>query len=112
MYDSIKKVNLPKPKIILFFTILLTLIVYKDVGSHQFQTAWDDQWAVQNWYTEEGFSGENTTAILLEFYGGQYAPVNQFYYTLLHNLFGYNATAFHMAGLVIHILTVVTVFFF
>lgn len=112
MYARIKQTILFKPRLVLFSVLLLAYLVYHEVGTHLFQTRWDDQWAALNWYTEEGFSGDNIKDILLDFYGGQYGPLNQFYYTFLFSIFGYNASAFHIGGLVIHFLTIIAVYLF
>lgn len=90
--------------------VLICLLVYYPTFNNQFQNFWDDQWVVINHYTNDGFTRKNLWAILSEFYHGQYAPVNQLYYTLLHTLFGYNAMAFHGTCLLIHILNVLLVF--
>ncbi|WP_293304103.1 hypothetical protein [Pedobacter sp. UBA5917] len=54
----------------------------------------------------------NLSAILQDFYHGQYAPINQLYYTTIYSLFGYNAAAFHFAGIFFHVLNVVAVYCF
>jgi hypothetical protein len=88
------------------FALLALIIIacdYKILG-FGFLIGWDDHWVVLNSYTEQGFSRQNLLAILLDFYRGQYAPVNQLYYTALHEIFGYDAFWFHAAGLTLHIL--------
>jgi hypothetical protein len=90
--------------------VLVSCIVYYPTFNNQFQNFWDDQWVAINHYTKDGLTRKNLWAILSEFYHGQYAPVNQLYYTLLHALFGYNAMAFHGMCLLIHILNVLLVF--
>ncbi|MDR6570730.1 hypothetical protein [Chitinophaga ginsengisegetis] len=77
-----------------------------------FLYGWDDQWFVTNHYTELGFSADNLYEILTNFHYGQYAPLNQLYYTLLYNLFGYNPAAFHVAGVCLHVVNIVLVYFF
>ncbi len=91
--------------------IAACILVYWPVFSHNFQFAWDDQWVVMNDYTEGGFYKENIAAILTEFYHGQYAPVNEFFYLVLYNLFGYSAFWFHSASLIIHISNVLLLYF-
>lgn len=92
--------------------ILVCFLVYFPTFNNQFQSFWDDQWVVVNHYTNDGFTRKNLWAILSEFYHGQYAPVNQLFYTSLHTLFGYNAMLFHGACLFIHMLNVLLVFSF
>lgn len=86
-------------------------MIYWPVLFHQFQFYWDDQWVVMNDYTEGGINIENIVAIITEFYHGQYAPVNEFFYLILYNLFGYNALWFHTASMGIHIVNVILLFF-
>jgi hypothetical protein len=92
--------------------VLLTLLVYFPVFSHQFQTHWDDQWVVINPYTENGLNAHNLWAILTEFYNGQYAPLNQLSYTLLYSAFGYHPFWFHLTGVVLHLCNVLLTYFF
>ena len=61
----------------------LCILIYSPVFSHEFQNKWDDQWVAINHYTEGGLNLHNLWIIVSEFYHGQYAPVNQLYYTLL-----------------------------
>lgn len=98
--------------LVIVFILFVCCLLYIKVPELKFQKLWDDQWVVQNWYTESGFKFENIKNILIEFYHGQYSPVNQLYYTSLYALFGYNPMAFHVAGLIIHLANVVLVYFF
>ncbi len=91
---------------------ILIAIVYFKVLSADFLYGWDDQWFVTNDYTEEGIKSDNILAIFTEFYRGQYAPVNQLYYTTIHSIFGYDRAIFHFASLVIHLLNTILVFKF
>jgi hypothetical protein len=97
-----------------FHLLLLVLgiaIVYWPVYRFDFLFGWDDQWFVTNHYTEDGFTGRNLYAIFTEFYYGQYAPVNQLYYTFLYSLFHYNPTYYHVAGVLIHLANVILIYF-
>ena len=67
---------------------LACLLFYFPVLNNQFQSLWDDQWVVMNGYTEAGLGWDNILKIFIEFYHGQYAPINQLYYTVLYSLFG------------------------
>lgn len=96
----------------IFLLTLIASICYFKLPSFDFQTGWDDHWVVINHYTEKGFTADNFMAILQDFYHGQYAPVNQLYYTCIYYLFGYNAGVFHLAGLIVHSLNVVVTFYF
>jgi hypothetical protein len=96
----------------LSFIILLTLAVYSPAFFHNFQFAWDDQWVVMNDYTEGGLNFENLFFIFTEFFHGQYAPVNELYYLLLYQAFGYNAFWFHAANICVHLINVILVYTF
>ncbi len=105
---------LGKPKPIFPFTVVTLiaacLIVYWPVLSHEFQTGWDDQWEVINYYTDRGLASDNLWSVLTEFYNGQYAPVNEYYYIILHSIFGYSPFWFHLGSLLIHICNVLLVY--
>lgn len=58
--------------------VLVCLLVYWPVFTHDFQYRWDDQWVVMNDYTEGGMNLANIIAIIVEFYHGQYAPSGQY----------------------------------
>lgn len=94
----------------LLFLSVMVLFVYHPVLFNKFQMEWDDQWMVFNSYTTSGFTIENIKKIMMEFYGGQYGPVNQLYYTLIYSLFGYNPIWFHCIGLILHIANVIMVY--
>jgi hypothetical protein len=91
---------------------LTCVIVYFPTFYNQFQNLWDDQWVVVNHYTEDGFTLVNLQKIFTEFYHGQYAPVNQLFYTLLYKLFGYNPVWFHGLCLLVHVFNIWLVFSF
>jgi len=91
--------------------ILLAGAIYLKMLSNDFQMQWDDQWMVYNSYTKSGFTFENIKKIFTEFNGGQYAPINQLYYVLLHAFFGYDPFWYHLGSLVIHICNVILIFF-
>ncbi|MES2807079.1 MAG: hypothetical protein V4619_00540 [Bacteroidota bacterium] len=92
--------------------VVLCLFAYFPTFNNQFQNFWDDQWVVINTYTTDGFALANVKRILSEYYHGQYAPVNQLFYTLLFKLFGYNPFWFHAACLGIHVLNASLIFSF
>jgi len=91
--------------------IAACLLVYWPVFTHQFQMKWDDQWVVINQYTNDGFTKENLHKILTEFFHGQYAPVNELFYLVIHKFFGFDPFWFHSASLAVHICNVLLVFF-
>lgn len=91
--------------------VVANLVVYWPTFSNQFQLKWDDWWVVMNEYTEGGWSVENISRIVSEFYHGQYAPINELFYLALYSLFGYAPGWFHAASLAVHITNVLLVFF-
>lgn len=111
MMDSLLHNKVLKTYHCILFLIAACVLVYWSVFTHQFQFKWDDQWVVMNDYTEGGFNIENISAILTEFYHGQYAPVNEFFYLILYSLFDYSPFCFHTASLIIHISNVLLFFF-
>jgi len=88
-----------------YVAVLLGVVfaVYFPILGNDFLYYWDDQWQVLNRYTEGGITFSNLWAILTEFYGGQYSPVNQYMYLLIYSLFGYNPAVFHLASLLLHV---------
>lgn len=85
--------------------ILVTacVAVYYPIFFNDFLYYWDDQWVLMNRYTEGGLNFRNLWAILTNYYHGQYAPVNEYFYLIQHTLFGYNPMMFHLTSLLVHI---------
>jgi len=92
--------------------LVFTGILYGQVAGYPFQTSWDDHWVVMNVYTKAGLTAANLWRILSEFYNGQYAPINEIYYTILYHFFGYQPMAFHLGSLLIHMINIYLVFRF
>lgn len=91
--------------------LLAGIAVYYPALRHQFLTLWDDQWVVMNSYTEGGVHWRNLWAILTEFYHGQYAPFNEYFYLTLYNLSGgYHPVVFHAASICLHLANVLWVY--
>ena len=95
---------------ILLYVILL--ICYYPIFSNGFLDAWDDQWMVMNAYTEKGWNLTNVYAILTQPHHGQYSPLVQLNYLLLHSLCGYNPMAYHLMSFVWHTACVTVLYFF
>lgn len=83
--------------------VCTAILVYFPILGNDFLYYWDDQWMVMNHYTEGGFNFQNLWAILVEYYHGQYGPVNEYMYLFLYTLFGYEPLVFHIASLLLHI---------
>ena len=93
------------------FLLIVVFIVFYPILGNDFLYQWDDQWVVINSYTEGGFNLKNLWAILSEYYHGQYAPLNELLYLILHSLFGYNSFFFHFASLLIHAINSILVYY-
>ena len=96
----------------LFFILVMTCIVYHPLSENDFLYYWDDQWCVINPYTSGGLTWENLYRIFTETHDGQYSPLNEIGYVLIYSLFGYSPVIFHLAGLGVHLLNVVLLYFF
>ena len=92
--------------------ISIVILVYCPVINHNFLYQWDDQWVVMNHYTTGGININNLWYILTDFYHGQYAPFNELNYLLLHTLFGYDSSFFHLTSLCWHLANVCLVYRF
>jgi hypothetical protein len=94
----------------ILFIFLTVIGVYWQVYKFKFLVGWDDQWFVINHYTSDGFTVLNIRHILRDYFLGQYAPVNQLYYTLIYSVFGYDPRWFHTGSLIIHLINSTLVF--
>ncbi|MDR2040317.1 MAG: hypothetical protein LBQ60_20565 [Bacteroidales bacterium] len=92
--------------------VITCLMVYLPSLWNDFQTGWDDQWAVMNRYTEDGFTKENLQAVFGDYYYGQYSPVNTVFYMMIYDVFGYNPLIFHLYSLLLHIANCCLLFLF
>ncbi|MCF6407495.1 hypothetical protein L3C95_31675 [Chitinophaga filiformis] len=99
-------------KFAVFVILCICTIVYIPIYNLDFQDAWDDQWVVVNQYTENGLSPANIKHILFDFYHGQYSPVNQFFYSAMYALNGYDPVLFHFCSLLVHLCNTVLVYLF
>lgn len=69
----------------LFILLLILVLIYYPILDNEFIYLWDDSWMITNKYTENGFSLDNIISILVHFYHGQYAPLNEFFiYSFIH----------------------------
>ncbi|MDR3247115.1 MAG: hypothetical protein LBT50_11885 [Prevotellaceae bacterium] len=101
-----------KPQLRAWLTLgVAVLLVYFPALSNEFLMLWDDQWVVINSYTYHGFTADNIRRIFTEFYKGQYAPLNQLYYTSLYSVFGLNSFVFHLGSLLLHFANVMLVYY-
>ena len=107
---KVQKLSFISPRYIFVVLLLLTLFfIFNKIDLLLFQMEWDDYWVVVNEYTTRGFTFYNISRVLTEFYHGQYSPVNQLYYIVIHSIFGYDATSFHVASIILHILNCIAV---
>ena len=111
---SFKQFYLKRTHVFLHITLLVTSVafIYWPVYKFDFLIGWDDQWFVTNHYTQNGFTLDNLFEIATEYYYGQYAPLNQIYYTFLYSMFGYNTACFHIVGVLIHLGNTILIYTF
>ena len=76
---------------IILFLIGITIFVFYPTVLNGFLDYWDDQWVVMNHYTESGFKLLNLYHVLMDFYNGQYAPLNELFYLTVFSIVGYQA---------------------
>lgn len=101
-----------KTNITILISIFFVMITYCKIHTLGFQMQWDDYWVVINQYTDKGLEEDNIISIFTNFYHGQYSPLNELYYIVIHELFEYNVNAFHMTSLLLHIFNTALVFIF
>ena len=61
---------------------VITVLIYHNVFSHEFQLQWDDQWQVINSMTNDEISLKNLQTILASINNSQYSPINHQFYTV------------------------------
>lgn len=82
---------------------ILSILVFLPTFSNDFQLAWDDTWQVLENPLVHETEWESILFHFNHFWQGQYSPVNSIFYLLINSVFGMNATAFHTACLLIHL---------
>lgn len=97
---------------IILFLIGITIFVFYPTVLNGFLDYWDDQWVVMNHYTESGLKLLNLYHVLMDFYNGQYAPLNELFYLTVFSIVGYQAFYYHVACLFLHILNVILIYYF
>jgi hypothetical protein len=83
---------------------ILSILVFLPTFSNDFQLAWDDTWQVLDNPLVHDSSLEVIFYHFTHFWQGQYSPVNSLFYLLINLFLGMNATAFHTACLLIHLI--------
>lgn len=94
----------------LFGILVVTVIAFWPTFTNGFQMEWDDQWQVMNTFTSDGLRMDALRVSFTEGISGQYDPLNQFLYTLLFLMGGYNPTLFHIVSLLLHTANISCVF--
>ena len=92
--------------------VLISVAAFASIAGHEFLYQWDDHWVVFNRYTDTGLDFKNLWAVLTEFHRGQYAPLNELNYILIHAVFSYSPMAFHIASILWHVANTVLLFLF
>ena len=89
---------------------LLTVCAFLPTFWNRFQMEWDDQWMVMNPLTVLYLDWHSLLRIFSTSFNGQWAPLNQLLYTVLYNMFGYDALPYHAASLLMHLVNVCLVY--
>ncbi|MCE7054762.1 hypothetical protein LZF95_08765 [Algoriphagus sp. AGSA1] len=89
----------------------ITLIAFLPTFSNDFQLDWDDTWQVLENPLVNGATLQDIRYHFTHFWQQQYSPVNSVFYLGIAGLFGMDATAFHIACLLVHWGSTVLVFF-
>lgn len=95
----------------ILFILLLTFLVYKDIDQLKFAAA-DDGWMLfsNNLIQSGKISFQWCLNVLKDTNGGQYSPLNTFYYFLLFQIDGYNPHVFHGASIFLHLINGILVY--
>lgn len=99
-------------KLVVLSILIITLAVYALNFSNDFQRGWDDQWQVLDNPFVSNHSWSYFAYHFINFYHGQYSPVNTLFYMLTYAIAGYSPVAFHSLSLVIHMANTLMVFVF
>ena len=92
--------------IILILLILSTLIVYRDIGSHEFINYDDPIYISENVNIQDGLTLKNIVWAFTTFHGANWHPITWLSHMLDIELFGLNAGFHHLINLLIHICNV------
>lgn len=98
-------------KLLPFYLITITVIVFSPTFFNDFQRSWDDQWMLLEQPFIVNFSWDGLWYHCLNFYHSQYSPVITVFYLVIYSLFGFNAGIFHTACLLVHVVNVLLAFF-
>src|SRR5690606_21422816 len=99
-----------KPAVILFLLPFFTTLVFISTFFNDFQYKWDDQWMLLEQPFVMDFSWYGLKFHFLNFYHGQYSPINTIFYLCIYSVFGLNPGAFHAACLFLHMFNVLLVY--
>lgn len=100
-----------KDVVYLICILAITVIAFFPTFFNDFQMQWDDQWQVKNSFTTGEYNLWNFLFSENQGYMGQFSPLNQFIYTVLYNIGGYNPFLFHATCLAFHLCNVICLHF-
>ncbi|PIF45307.1 hypothetical protein CLU96_2309 [Chryseobacterium sp. 52] len=108
-----EKFNSSQLIVILLVLILVCLYIYKGVTGLEFARA-DDGWMLlgNHFVTKQEFSWSYIAEVFRDKNGGQYSPINTIYYYFIHRNFGYDALAFHISSIILHLINGLLVYIF
>ena len=93
-----------KDVVYLICILAITVIAFFPTFLNDFQMQWDDQWQVKNSFTTGEYNLWNSLFSENQGYMGQFSPLNQFIYTVLYNIGGYN----HILYSILTILSIIS----
>lgn len=90
--------------IILYLALtVFSLVVFFPTFSNGFQLAWDDTWQVIENPLIQNYSIVSVFSHFIQYWQGQYSPVNSLLYLGIFWLYGMDAGAFHVTCLLLHL---------
>jgi hypothetical protein len=112
MNKNNKNLKSDRPKIILSLLgiLVLTIIIYINVGSYGILNWDDDRYLIDNPHIKS-LSADNISTIFSEFYFGNYHPVTSLSYAIEYSIFGLDAGPYHITNVILHLLNTILVFF-
>ena len=94
-----------------YLVFVLIILTFYPVFFNDFQYEWDDQWQVLGYEMVLEPTWNNIFYYFTHYVDGNYFPLNQLYYVLIRQLFGFDPVAFHAGSVLIHIVNTFLVYF-
>ncbi|MCF8338311.1 MAG: tetratricopeptide repeat protein [Bacteroidales bacterium] len=94
-----------------FLILIITAVVFSNSLTNEFINLDDPQYVTQNEQVKE-LSIENIQKIFSSYTHGHYQPLSVLTYAVDHAFYGMNATGFRVTNLLLHLISVLLVFYF